>query len=83
MIKNRASLKAKIANLSSKVNIPNQYLIQNFMFEAFIRRLAVSKYKYQFIIKGGFLLSSIFGVDLRSTMDKLITLYFKNNLILK
>lgn len=69
MIKNRDSLKAKASNLSKKTNIPNKYLIQNFMFEALLKRISKSKYKDQFIIKGGLLLSSIFGVDLRSTMD--------------
>lgn len=69
MIKDRDSLKAKVSNLSKKTNIPNKYLIQNFMFEALLKRISVSKYKDKFIIKGGLLLSSIFGVDLRSTMD--------------
>ncbi len=69
MIKNRDSLKAKVSILSKKNNIPNKYLIQNFMFEALLKRISKSKYKDKFIIKGGFLLSSIFGVDLRSTMD--------------
>ena len=39
------------------------------MFEALLKRISKSKYKDKFIIKGGFLLSSIFGVNLRSTMD--------------
>ncbi len=69
MIKNRDSLKAKVSNLSKKTNIPNKYLIQSFMFEALLKRISVSKYKDKFIIKGGLLLSTIFGVDLRSTMD--------------
>ena len=69
MIKNRDSLKAKASNLSKKTNLPNKYLIQNFMFEALLKRISKSKYKDKFIIKGGLLLSSIFGVNLRSTMD--------------
>lgn len=69
MIKNRDSLKAKVSNLSNKTNIPNKYLIQNFMFEALLKRISMSIYKDKFIIKGGLLLSSIFGVNLRSTMD--------------
>ena len=39
------------------------------MFEALLKRISKSKYRDKFIIKGGFLLSSIFGVNLRSTMD--------------
>ena len=69
MITNRDSLKAKASNLSKKTNIPNKYLIQNFMFEALLKRISKSKYKDKFIIKGGLLLASIFGVNLRSTMD--------------
>lgn len=69
MIKNKDSLKAKVSNLSKETNIPNKYIIQEFMFEALLRRISISKYKEKFVIKGGFLLSSIFGVNLRSTMD--------------
>lgn len=69
MIKNRDSLKAKISKLAAKTNISNKYIIQTFMFEALLKRISVSEYKDKFIIKGGLLLSSIFGVNLRSTMD--------------
>jgi len=69
MIKNKDSLKAKISNLSKEINIPNNYLIQNFMFESLLKRISKSKYKDNFIFKGGFIISSIFGVNLRSTMD--------------
>ena len=34
MIKNKYSLKDKAANLAKKTNIPNKYIIQNFMFES-------------------------------------------------
>ena len=69
MIKNKDSLKAKASNLAKKTNIPNKYIIHNFMFEALLKRISNSNYKDKFIIKGGLLLSSIFGVNLRSTMD--------------
>ena len=69
MIKNRDSLKTKISKLAAKTNISNKYIIQTFMFEALLKRISVSEYKDKFIIKGGLLLSSIFGVNLRSTMD--------------
>lgn len=69
MIKNKDSLKAKASNLAKQTNIPNKYIIQNYMFEALLKRISKSRYKDKFIIKGGLLLSSIFGVNLRSTMD--------------
>jgi len=39
------------------------------MFEALLKRIEKSNYKDNFIIKGGFLLSSLFGVDNRTTLD--------------
>lgn len=39
------------------------------MFESLLKRISKSKYKDKIIIKGNFLLSSIFSVNLRSTMD--------------
>lgn len=39
------------------------------MFESLLKRISNSTYKDNFIIKGTLLLSSIFGVNLRSTMD--------------
>lgn len=42
-------------------------VLRNYMYERFIERLAHSHYKNNFIFKGGFYLSTIFGVDLRHT----------------
>ena len=72
MIKNKDSLKAKASNLAKQTNIPNKYIIQNFMFEALLKRISNSNYKDKFIIKGGLLLSSIFGVE----FDKNIILWY-------
>lgn len=69
MITNRESLKAKLRNLSDKTNITSNYLLQSFMFEGLLKRISISKYREKFIIKGGMLLTSIFGINLRSTMD--------------
>lgn len=69
MIINKDSLKAKLKNLSEKTNIESNHLLQSFMFEGLLKRISMSKYKENFIIKGGMLLTSIFGVNLRSTMD--------------
>lgn len=69
MIKNKDSLKAKTKNLALKNNIDSSYILQTFMFEALLKRIEKSNYKDNFIIKGGFLLSSLFGVDNRTTLD--------------
>ena len=54
MIKNKDSLKAKVSNLSKETNIPNKYIIQNYMFESLLKRISLSNYKDKFIIKGIF-----------------------------
>ena len=46
-----------------------QGLIRNFIMERFLERVSFSKYHTQFILKGGMLVASLIGVDLRSTMD--------------
>lgn len=69
MIDNVQSLKDKAKNFADKNNLQVQVVLQNFMFERFLERLSESKYKDNFILKGGFLLSSIMGINIRSTMD--------------
>ncbi len=69
MIKNAKSLIDKSRNLAVKYNITVNEILQNYMFERILERLSVSKYKYNFILKGGLLLSSIMGIDTRTTMD--------------
>lgn len=43
--------------------------MQNYMMERLLERISLSKYKYNFILKGGFLISAIVGLDTRATMD--------------
>ncbi len=50
-------------------NLISNTLLQNFMMERFLERISTSKYKDNFIIKGGFLIAAIVGLDMRSTMD--------------
>lgn len=71
---NKDSLKAKAKNVAQKYNLDSRYIIQYVMFESLIRRISISKYKENIIIQGGFLLSSIFGFNQRSTMDMDATL---------
>ena len=44
-------------------------VLQEYVLERFIDRISKSKYKNDFILKGGMLISSMVGVDLRSTLD--------------
>ena len=66
---NAMSLKAKIRNLAQKKNIPAQVILQNYMFERLLVRLAASDCKDKFVLKGGMLVASIVGLDNRATMD--------------
>ena len=40
-----------------------------FYFERLLERISVSKYKDNFILKGGMLISAMLGIDSRTTMD--------------
>jgi hypothetical protein len=63
------SLKGKIRNIAISKNLRSQEVLQMFFFERFLERLSVSEYKYNFIIKVGLLISSMIGIDNRTTMD--------------
>ena len=62
-------LKDWINNMAKNNNLIANTLLQNFMMERFLERISISKYKDNFIIKGGFLIAAIVGLDMRSTMD--------------
>lgn len=63
------SLKAKIRNLAKEKNLPAQVILQNYMFECFLRRLSQSDYRDKFVVKGGLLVAAIVGLANRATMD--------------
>lgn len=62
-------LKAKIRNLSKAKNISAQIIMQNYMLERLLERISLSPYQSNFILKGGFLIAAIVGLDTRATMD--------------
>lgn len=66
---NSMQLKDKLKNISRKKNVDFNTLLRLYMYDRFIERLSVSKYKDNFILKGGFYLSTLFGVENRTTMD--------------
>ena len=43
--------------------------MQNYMLERLLERISLSPYRRHFILKGGFLISAIVGLDTRATMD--------------
>lgn len=71
---NANSLKAKIKNIAKEKGVSPQQIQQNFLIEQILRLIAKSKYKDSFIVKGGYLISNIIGIDRRTTMDLDVTL---------
>ena len=47
----------------------SQLLIRNYAMERFLERVALSKYKDNFILKGGMLVYALVGLQNRTTMD--------------
>ena len=68
-MKTSTQLKARIRNLSEEQNVQAEIILRNYMLERLLERISASKYHDKFILKGGMLLSSIVGIDTRSTMD--------------
>ncbi len=66
---NAMSLKAKLRNLAKEKGLPAQVILQNYMFERLLVRLAASEYRDKFVLKGGMLVAAIVGLDNRATMD--------------
>lgn len=66
---NIESIKGRIRSLAEKKNLKSQEVLQIYFFERFLYRLSKSQYKNNFVIKGGFLISSLIGIENRTTMD--------------
>lgn len=66
---NPMQLKTYIKKKAAEKNISAQFVMQNYMMERLLERISVSKYKSNLILKGGFLISAIVGLDTRATMD--------------
>lgn len=66
---NAMQLKALIKKKAEENNISAQLVMQNYMLERLLARISVSDYKENFILKGGFLISAMVGLDTRATMD--------------
>jgi predicted nucleotidyltransferase component of viral defense system len=62
-------LKDWINNVAKDNNLIANTVLQNFMMERLLERISISKYKDNFILKGGFLIAAIVGINMRSTMD--------------
>lgn len=63
------SFKAIINNMAKENNVAAQLVLQTYMLERLLERISISKYKDNFILKGGMLISAMLGIDSRTTMD--------------
>ena len=68
-MKNAMQLKAIIKNIAKDKHISAQLVMQNYMLERLLERISISKYQQNFILKGGFLIAAMVGLDTRATMD--------------
>lgn len=68
-MKNTTQLKALVKNIAKSKNISAQLVLQNYTMERFIERISLSNYRENIIVKGGLLISSIVGLESRTTMD--------------
>ena len=73
-MKKAMQLKARVKEMAQKSRVPAQAVLQNFMMERLLERIAVSKYRDMFILKGGMLIASMIGIGSRTTMDMDATL---------
>jgi len=62
-------LKLKIKTKAKEDNVEPQDLMQMYFFERLLYRISISKYKHNFILKGGLLLSALFENERRTTQD--------------
>ena len=69
MIKNATAVKAKIKNKAGGDSDKSQIMLRIYLMERLLERVSLSQYRDNFVLKGGLLVSSMVGVDMRSTMD--------------
>ena len=62
-------IKEKAKIIGKNYNLNHYEALQRYMFERILERISVSKYQDNFILKGGLLLSAMFGIDNRTTKD--------------
>ena len=74
MFSNANSFKAKIKNISKVKGIPAQQVQQHYLIEQVLKLISTSSYRDSFIVKGGYLIGQMIGLDKRTTMDLDVTL---------
>ncbi len=64
-----AQVKGRIKNIAKKNKADPITLMRIYMMERFLERITYSKYKDDFIVKGGILVTSMIGISMQATMD--------------
>ena len=72
--KNPMQFKAFIKKIAAQKKISAQLVLQNYMLERLLERISLSQFTNNFILKGGFLISVILGLDTRATLDLDLTI---------
>lgn len=62
-------LKLQVKTKAKQNDSQPQDIMQMYFFERLLYRISISEYKHNFILKGGLLLSAIFGDERRTTQD--------------
>ena len=68
-MKTPEQLKGTIRSMAAKKNLRAQEVLQMVKVERILERMANSRFKDNFILKGGLLISSMIGITERTTMD--------------
>ena len=74
MFSNAMSFKAKIKNIAKEKRIPPQQVQQHYLIEEVLNLISKSSYRNSFIVKGGYHIGQMIGLDKRTTMDLDVTL---------
>lgn len=62
-------LNIKSKEIERKTGLQHLDIYRRFMFERVLERISISNYRNNFILKGGLLLSAMFGIESRNTRD--------------
>jgi len=61
-------IKDWLKNKSKQIGVAANLLLRSYMMECLLERISHSKYRDNMILKGGFLIAAMVGIDRRSTM---------------
>jgi predicted nucleotidyltransferase component of viral defense system len=73
--------KAKSKNLADELGINPEIIHRHYYFDRILERIAQSKFRNYIMLKGGVLITSLFGLDYRSTRD--LDMEWKGDLLSK